>query len=281
MRFPLDWRFYSPEKDPTEDWPSTNEATQCDVQDATCESEPSRAPSQSIEHASRQPAQDEQDASPPPTWTESAESVAPMAQPAGEAPAPPPASRLPFMTNIVHYVPQEEIVAEHTLRLNDDLYLRDHHFVNAASVKPVSDCLPVLPAVMMMEAMAEAAACLAPGLAVVGLEDFRALRWVNLADNPEPTIRIEARLAAIDQQTGVHYVQAEILNDGQPCAAATVLFAAERQQELQMVFPELLNAGPWPISAVQLYRDRHTFTGRGFRRSPASISWATMVCWAN
>ena len=81
---------------------------------------------------------------------------------------------MPFIDSVSEFVPNERITVEHLLDINGDLFLRDHVFIHAPGVKPLEQCLPVLPLTMILEAMAETAVCLAAGLGVIGLENVSA-----------------------------------------------------------------------------------------------------------
>lgn len=105
---------------------------------------------------------------------------------------------LPFVGSIISYVPGMSITVERVLTLNEDLHLADHTFVHAPGVKPVFACLPVVPLTMAMEIMAETAACLAPGLGLIGFEDVKANRWIELADTDRLALQINAETIHFD-----------------------------------------------------------------------------------
>jgi acyl transferase domain-containing protein len=169
--------------------------------------------------------------------------------------------RLPFLGQIAHLVPGQEIVNQRVLDLDTDLYLQDHVFINATEYKRMEECLPLLPMAMMVEAMAETAACLAPGLGLVGLERMKALRWVALRDERRWPIEIRARMASVDHQTGVVAVYAELHSEGNLNASATFHFGSEYRQEIQFAFQPLENPRPWSWTIQELYGDRHAFNG--------------------
>ena len=75
----------------------------------------------------------------------------------------------------------------------------EHHTLGGrrvSSLHPEWRGLPVLPFAVMAEMLAEAAARLAPGLALVGLSDVRAHRWIRYEDRP---LALEIR-ASIDSE---------------------------------------------------------------------------------
>jgi acyl transferase domain-containing protein/phosphopantetheinyl transferase len=178
--------------------------------------------------------------------------------------------RMPFAGKVIRHVPRQEIAVERHLDLDEDLYLLDHHFVNAASCKPIEQCLPVFPMAMMMELMAETAARLAPGLKLIGVENLRASRWIHLLDTRRIALHVEARLASADPQTGVHAVETQILHEGQRSASAVVLLGREYREDVAMRFPALQSALPWPISAEDLYRQGYLFHGPRFQTIAAA-----------
>jgi len=180
------------------------------------------------------------------------------------------AERMPFAGKVIRHVPRQEIAVERHLDLDEDLYLLDHHFVNAASCKPIEQCLPVFPMAMMMELMAETAARLAPGLKLIGVDNLRASRWIHLLDTRRIVLHVEARLASSDPQTGVQAVETQILHEGQRSASAVVLLGREYREDVVMRFPALQAAQPWPLSAEDLYRQRYLFHGPRFQTIAAA-----------
>jgi hypothetical protein len=137
--------------------------------------------------------------------------VRPVADPASVAaePAqaePPDEATLPFLGPVLNYVPGVTITVERRLNLEEDLYLADHAFVFAPGVKPMSACLPVLPMTMSLEAMAEVAACLVPGYGLLGFEDVKAARWIELVDTNVLTLNITARVDRHDPERGAYFI---------------------------------------------------------------------------
>jgi phosphopantetheinyl transferase len=174
---------------------------------------------------------------------------------------------LPFIGRVLSYAPGSALAVERRLSLEEDLYLADHAFVHAPGVKPMSACLPILPMTMSLEAMAEAAACLAPGNGLLGFEDVKATRWIELADVDAATIEITANLIRYDRDTGVHRIGAAIAATGQtsPAITATVLFGNRYQAELVPSFGALANPRRFARNADQIYAERHMFHGPSFQ----------------
>ncbi|MBV9122123.1 MAG: polyketide synthase dehydratase domain-containing protein, partial [Planctomycetes bacterium] len=191
-----------------------------------------------------------------------------LARKAATNPASPPAAparRMPFLGRVIQFVPRQEILLERTLDLKEDLFLLDHQFVDPQTGKPPEQCLPVLPMTMMMELAAETAACLAPGLGLIGFEDVQAQRWIGLEDAETTTVRVQARLLAADPDTGVHAVRVAIQGGEQGSASATVLLGDRYRQDLALSFTELRNPRSWAETPEELYRERHLFHGPSFQ----------------
>lgn len=174
---------------------------------------------------------------------------------------------LPFVGRVIAATPGESVLVERILHLDEDLYLADHAFVHAPGVKPLSACLPVLPMTMSIEAMAEVAACVVPGQGLIGIEEIKATRWIDLVDVEATTLTIEARFDRYDPQREATFVRAAIRAEGQsgPSIEATLLFGRHYLLEL---FPDFgaLDAGTaLRIDAARLYGERHLFHGPAFR----------------
>ena len=174
---------------------------------------------------------------------------------------------LPFVGVVLDYAPGMMIQVERRLDLQEDLYLADHAFVYAPNIKPTRACLPVLPMTMSLEAMAEVAACLAPGCGLLGFEEVKATRWIELADTDVQTLRITARLERYDAERGAYFIGVAINIEGQatPTISATALFGESYLAELSIPFTELNNAHRHSLTAEQLYNERHMFHGPSFQ----------------
>ncbi|MGA8170967.1 MAG: 4'-phosphopantetheinyl transferase superfamily protein [Methylocystis sp.] len=174
-------------------------------------------------------------------------------------------SPLAFLGPILNFVEGESITVERTLDLDEDLYLADHAFVLAP--KPLSACLPVMPMTMSLEAMAETAACLAPGYGLLGFQDVKSTRWIDLADAERIALRIEAKVERQDPERGVIYVDTAIYTDQQdsPAISATVLFGDHYLAETSPLVSELANAYRYPLTGEQIYAERRMFHGPAFQ----------------
>lgn len=82
----------------------------------------------------------------------------------------------------------------------------------------------VLPAAMMLEYLAIAAAQHNPGLTVIGLEDFRVLKGVTLA--PDESVTLVANCRALEKRGGEFICAVDIRVGALPNARATVVMAA-------------------------------------------------------
>lgn len=170
---------------------------------------------------------------------------------------------LPFIGRILEHVPGQTIVVERELTLDEDLHLADHAFVHAPGVKPLFACLPVVPMTLSLEILAETAACLAPGYGLIGFENVKATRWIELADTDRLRLRITGRLEQWDAERNTAHIAAAIHIEDQsaPAIQARVLFAPQYRLDLELNFTELANPYRYPRSAEEIYRDRHLFHG--------------------
>ncbi|MFJ3725514.1 beta-ketoacyl synthase N-terminal-like domain-containing protein [Streptomyces sp. NPDC090045] len=133
-------------------------------------------------------------------------------------------------------------------------YVRDHCvYLQPDGWPEDSDRFPVVPMTTMLELAADAARRHAPpGLAVVGYEDVRALRWLAV----EPAVDVEVRVRG-DGPGRLHVTLGEY--------ASVVVLLGERYGEPPA--PDgtpLRDPGPAPVSAAALYRDRWMFHGPRF-----------------
>jgi acyl transferase domain-containing protein len=176
---------------------------------------------------------------------------------------PEPAQRMPVLGRVLHHVPEQEIVIDRTLDLQEDLYLLDHLFVHA-ECKPVEERLPILPLTMSLEFAAEAAALLSPGLGLIGFENVRGQRWIGLRDCSRTDLRIESRVESFDSDTEVQRVRCTIFFEEQASFTATVLFAPAYRRDIDEPIADSSGNGPWPLRIEQFYGERLTFHGPRF-----------------
>ncbi|KOU86741.1 MULTISPECIES: type I polyketide synthase [unclassified Streptomyces] len=133
-------------------------------------------------------------------------------------------------------------------------YVRDHCvYLQPDDWAEDSDRFPVVPMTTMLELAADAARRYAPaGLAVVGYEDVRALRW--LAVEPAVEVRVSVRP---DGPGRMRVTLGEY-------ASVVVLFGERYGAPPSPDGTPLRDAGPAPVSAAALYRDRWMFHGPRF-----------------
>lgn len=174
---------------------------------------------------------------------------------------------LPFLGPVLDYTPGKTITIERRLSLDEDLYLADHAFVHAPGLKPLAACLPVLPLTMSLEAMAEVAACLVPGCGLLGFEEIKAARWIELTDTEVLALQITAHVDRHDAGRGTTFLRVAIQIEGQaqPAVSGAVLFGCRYVAELCPTFNELSAAHRHPLSAEQIYSERHMFHGPCFQ----------------
>jgi len=170
---------------------------------------------------------------------------------------------LPFVGRILEHVAGQSITVERSLTLDEDLHLADHAFIHAPGVKPLSACLPVVPMTLSLEILAETAACLAPGYGLIGFEEVKATRWIELADTDRLRLRITARFAQWDAERSTCHIAAAIHIEDQtaPAIHGRVLFAPHYRLDLSLSFTELADAYRYPRSAEEIYQNRQLFHG--------------------
>jgi malonyl CoA-acyl carrier protein transacylase len=163
--------------------------------------------------------------------------LVPRTDPADTAPRPesrtPPAYSL--VGRIEHLEPGRSVVFRRVMDEREDRYADDHTLGGrgVSRADPAQNGLPVLPMTFSLEAMAEAAALLAPGKVVVALRNIRLYRWLPF--DPDPTtLEVRATVASVDPETGVVEVKADVrdlgnsfLRDGanKPASEAVIVLA--------------------------------------------------------
>jgi 4'-phosphopantetheinyl transferase EntD len=185
------------------------------------------------------------------------------AAPAAGAPAAPAA--LPFVGDVLDCIEGERITVTRRLTLGQDLFLADHNFVHATSVKALADCFPVVPMTASLEILAETAACLAPGYGLTGFEAVVARRWIAVVDAGELALRIEATVASTDAAQACARIAVRLFAGGQPVPAieATVLLGAgyDAAPPAQTRPAQCAQT----LDAARLYSERRLFHGPRFQ----------------
>ncbi|SFU53171.1 4'-phosphopantetheinyl transferase superfamily protein [Pseudoduganella namucuonensis] len=171
---------------------------------------------------------------------------------------------MPFLGEVLGHVPGRGIAVLRTLALDEDLHLADHHFVPARPHKPLAACYPVLPMTFSLEAMAEVAACLAPGLGLTGIDAVGAVRWIALEDSATLALRIEARVLEEAGPRGIRVAASIVAGDApQPAISAELLFGAHYRHSLEPV--AAAPAAAAAIGAAEVYASRQLFHGPTLR----------------
>lgn len=170
----------------------------------------------------------------------------------------------PLLGTLLQYEPGCELVALRRFDLERDLFLMDHCFVAGGGIKPISECMPVVPMTFSIELMCEAAAALFPHLTVIGCEQVRAMRWIAMRRVSTVDVRVEASLAAVDETTGVHRVAVNLIFEDKVSAAVNVLLADAYREDLQFEIAAPEYQHEWQWSPEELYSERYMFHGPRF-----------------
>jgi phosphopantetheinyl transferase len=170
---------------------------------------------------------------------------------------------MPVLGTLSHFVPEQELVLVRRLDLAEDLYLHDHLFVHAPC-KPVGECMPVLPLTMSLEFLAEVGALLAPGRGLIGFEEIRGHRWIGLRSPDPMDLHIEARVASVEEGTGVVRVRGEFFTEDGLSFSGTALLGESYRQDLDWAIADSGADGPWPFAAEDVYGQRLMFHGPAF-----------------
>lgn len=120
-----------------------------------------------------------------------------------------------LVETVVEHAPGRAVTYRRVMDLREDRYADDHTLGGreVSRVDPAQNGLPVLPMTFSLEAMSEAASLLAPGKVVVAIRDIRLFRWLPF--DPEPTtLEVRASVAAVDPESGVVEVRADVRDLG-------------------------------------------------------------------
>jgi acyl transferase domain-containing protein/phosphopantetheinyl transferase len=161
-----------------------------------------------------------------------------------QAPVHTPATKRPFLTEVLDLVPGSHAIALHRFDLNEETVFWDHTLGRDVSVQDPSLLgLPVVPLTVTMEILAEAAALLEPNRVCTGMRDIRAARWVTI-EQPGYTVELTAKQKAPGE---VHVALREAGKGSalRPIfAEATVVFADHRAT----------SGGPMPFTLENEHR---------------------------
>ncbi len=199
----------------------------------------------------------------PPLHVEQERVAAPVAAADRAAPAAAvSAAASPFVGRVVEHVAGRKLVQLRRFDVGEDLYLADHAFVGRQHGKPMLESFPVVPLTVTLEMLAESAALLAPGRALIGFEEVRAKKWIVLDGVERLDVQVQAEVQADDD--GVVTVSAAASVGGEIAASARVKLATRYRLDLDLRFSELTGARPFPMPVERLYTDHHFFHGPRF-----------------
>ncbi len=168
----------------------------------------------------------------------------PTEAPVAHAPGSP---EQPFalIETVVRHTPGQELVFRRVMDEREDLYADDHTLGGrgVSRENPAQNGLPVLPMTFSLEAMAEAASVLAPGKVVVAIRNVRLHRWLPF-DPGTTTLEVRAAVSAVDPETGVVEVRADVRDLGNSFLADG---ANKHASEAVVVLADRYPAPPEPL----------------------------------
>jgi phosphopantetheinyl transferase len=160
--------------------------------------------------------------------------------------APEPAVH-PVLGTVIRSVASVELVTRRAIDPAQDAYLDDHRLGGGLAVMPLA---------MSLVMLAEAGAALVPHLAVTGLRDVRAHRWLTFGDEPQ-IVQVTAAVVSRDAWAAEVAVELRGVTEDDrtaPVAEATVVLAAELPPP-PAPLPPLTDPRPSRWTPEQLYRD--------------------------
>ena len=168
---------------------------------------------------------------------------------------------LPFAGDFLEYSEGRSLLVSYTLNLQEDLYLADHVFAYAWDVKPLRECLPVVPLTVSLEIMAEIAAYLAPNLGLIGFKGISASNWIALRESETLELKILAKL--LSSENGICEVYVELTSEGRthPDTKGIVQFSEQYQQNLVINLTPFTNTYSYPLATKEIYQTRKLFHG--------------------
>jgi acyl transferase domain-containing protein/phosphopantetheinyl transferase len=174
-----------------------------------------------------------------------------------DQPSPARPSAYPLIDRIEQRVAGKGITAFRTIDREEDLFVKHHTLGGDVSrYDQTLTALPVVPFTMGLEIMAEAAAELAPGLALIGMKRIQAHRWIFL-EEPSLTLKINASIKSTDVQE--IDVQVHVRNVAEPgseyslAMQATMIFAETQPEIPEQAQFQIEDEGSPPLSRDQFY----------------------------
>ena len=124
--------------------------------------------------------------------------------------------------------------------------------------------------------MAEAAACIAPGRGLIGIEQVTAARWIDLIDTDRRAIRISARLQPSPSPGQALRIAAAIHVEEQtrPAIEAVLLFGHRYEADEHLPAGAADDPPVWQTTGEAIYEQRHMFHGPLFQclTGPVQVS---------
>ena len=172
----------------------------------------------------------------------------------------PPLDEMPFVGQIMH-LDESSLVMERILDLHEDWHLADHVFVPARGIKPLWACMPVMPITMTLEAMAEAACLLAPGLGLLAIEHVEARRWLALEETSQLPLRFEASL--VEQGDGWRLVECSVFagEAGEATTSALLRFGLTYEETCTVDLHDLGEPRAYDMTPQEAYESGYLFHG--------------------
>jgi len=177
-----------------------------------------------------------------------------------------------FNSNIISYIPNQELVIRRQIDLSEDIFLNDHtigSYISAADETLKLLC-PV-PASISMEMMAEVASRLMPGKLLIGMKDIKVHRWILVEGEKPKTIQISARKQTADEKevvVGVWDIRESTEHESiqsSPHVEGTMVFG-DTYPDSPPVEPFSLQTERLPkYSAEQMYKEKLMFHGPQFQ----------------
>ncbi len=162
--------------------------------------------------------------------------------------------RFPFLRRQPRVVSDRSIECEHVFSLDSEPYLQDHQL----------DGVPVVPAAVALELMAQVVQAGWPHLRVVEALKHRLLRGITLKAGPEKRVLVRAHVSSATTLSEVS-VNAEVVDADQPALSLyRAEFVLRQQLPRPPAAPVPMPIAPAPYTASEAY-DRHCFHGPHFQ----------------
>ena len=204
-----------------------------------------------------------------PTAAAGAAAAAVLTEPAVASPEAAPEPTGAFLDRVVETVPGRRMVAEAEFVTERHTFLLDHAFFGrgVSVTDPGLHCLPVMPLVVSLELLAEAATMLLPGRRVGAITEIEIIGWVAF-DTPSRRVRVAAELIAPDRVAARLYEAGDSARES-TLVSATVELSAGAADLGEPAVPDVAGESPpWP--GMTRSTDGFSITGPRFRASSMS-----------